>query len=67
MLYGISFDGASLVSGCRGGVATLLTQLNTHLWHAHCYFHKLNLALVSNSNQSMYSSSQNELVDYIYS
>ena len=44
---GISFDGASVMSGCRGGVATLLTKLNPHLWYVHCYFHKLNLGLVS--------------------
>ena len=44
---GISFDGASVMSGCRGGVATVLTQVNPHLWYVHCYCHKLNLALVS--------------------
>ena len=36
---GISFDGASVMSGCRGGVATLLTQVNPHLWYMHCYCH----------------------------
>ena len=35
------------MSGCRGGVATLLAQVNPHLWYVHCYCHKLNLALVS--------------------
>ena len=44
---GISFDGASVMYGCRGGVATLLTQVNPHLWYVHCYCHKLNFALVS--------------------
>ena len=44
---GVSFDSASVMSGCHGGVATRLQDVNPHLWYVHCYCHKLNLALAS--------------------
>ena len=41
---GQCYDGAAVMSGCRGGVATQLAQEEPRALYTHCYGHSLNLA-----------------------
>ena len=43
-LRGLCFDGASAMSGTRGGVAALTQQEESRVIYTHCYGHALNLA-----------------------
>jgi len=43
-LRGQCFDGASAMSGSRGGVAALIQQEESRAVYTHCYGHALNLA-----------------------
>lgn len=43
-LRGLCFDGASAMSGTRGGVAALIQQEESRAIYTHCYGHALNLA-----------------------
>ena len=47
-------DGASVMTGCRGGVATLLRSLNNKMISVHCICHCLALASGQASNQVKY-------------
>ena len=44
LLRGQCYDGASAMSGSRGGVATKLQQEEPRAVYTHCYGHALNLA-----------------------
>lgn len=41
-----SYDGASVMSGCRGGVQTLLKKYHPSAVYIHCMAHRLNLVVV---------------------
>ena len=43
-LRGQRYDGASVMSGLRSGVATRIQQLESRAIYTHCYGHSLNLA-----------------------
>ena len=47
-------DGASVMIGCCGGVATLLHSLNNEIISVHCICHRLALASGQASNQVKY-------------
>ena len=47
-------DGASVMTGCRGGVATLLRARNSKMISVHCICHRLALATGQASNQVPY-------------
>lgn len=47
-------DGASVMTGARGGVATRLKELNPQLISLHCLCHKLALACTDTSSQIEY-------------
>ena len=44
-VYGQAYDGASNMSGCHCGVATLMLQVSPKSIYIHCYRHLLNLAI----------------------
>lgn len=41
-----TYDGASVMSGCRGGVQTIIRQTCPRAIFIHCYAHQLNLVLL---------------------
>jgi len=41
-----SYDGANVMSGCKGGVQTLLRKHHTNAIYIHCMAHRLNLVVV---------------------
>lgn len=41
-----SYDGASVMSGCKGGVQTLLKEHHPNVVYIHCMAHRLNLVVV---------------------
>jgi len=41
-----SYDGASVMSGCRGGVQTLLKKYHSSAVYIHCMAHRLNLVVI---------------------
>ena len=47
-------DGASVMTGCHAGVATLLCSLNSEMISVHCICHRLALASGQASNQVKY-------------
>ena len=49
---GQCYDGASNMSGAKGGVTTLLTAIESRALYTHCYCHALNLAIADTMKQS---------------
>ena len=45
LCVGFGFDGASVMSGNRGGVHVILKKTFTHALYVHCNSHRLNLVL----------------------
>ena len=49
---GQCYDGASNMSGAKGGVAAQLTAIESRALYTHCYCHALNLAIADTIKQS---------------
>lgn len=46
-----TYDGASVMSGSKGGVQTIIKQTHPQALFIHCYAHQLNLVLLHSSKQ----------------
>lgn len=46
-----TYDGASVMSGSKGGVQTIIKETCPHALFIHCYAHQLNLVLLHNSKR----------------
>lgn len=67
LCVGLCFDGASVMSGHRGGVQVVLRQTFPQAIYVHCNSHRLNLVLCSAAKESGHVSTFFDTVNQIHS
>ena len=62
---GQCYDGASAMTGAKTGIATVISQKESHAVFTHCYGHTLNLAVSDMVKQCKVIMSRNAMINSV--